>query len=211
MFYFIEYVIGWFVSSCQWKPLLSLCNIICDIKISGHDYFLRPGGDIKDKNELNCWPSCVWIGRHQFWVGSVLEVTLQMARQCLQVGLAEPLPLHTALLLPLLLLQIYIQRLRPGMTEWQIFSFHPHINIHFRQEKFEQVSVHCQRFADLIPVTFVLGFYVRCVGEGGVVRSAQCECCSIVITRWWGQYKIIPWPDSCCLFISTCILGHDDR
>ena len=35
--------------------------------------------------------------------------------------------------------------------------------LHFVQEKFEQVSVHCQRFADLIPVTFVLGFYVRCV------------------------------------------------
>ena len=84
-------------------------------------------------------------------------------------------------------------------------------NDNVAQEKFEQVSVHCQRFADLIPVTFVLGFYVRCVGEGGVVRSPQCECCSIVITRWWGQYKIIPWPDSCCLFISTCILGHDDR
>ena len=81
------------------------------------------------------------------------------------------------------------------------------------QEKFEQVTVHCQRFADLIPVTFVLGFYVRFVVlVGGNMHSAvQCECCSIVITRWWGQYKIIPWPDSCCLFISTCILGHDDR
>ena len=37
-------------------------------------------------------------------------------------------------------------------------------NVYIRQEKFEQVTVHCQRFADLIPVTFVLGFYVRCVG-----------------------------------------------
>jgi len=62
------------------------------------------------------------------------------------------------------------------------------------REKFEQISVHCREFADLIPVTFVLGFYV-----------------SIIITRWWGQYKVIPWPDACCLFISTCILGHDDR
>jgi len=62
------------------------------------------------------------------------------------------------------------------------------------REKFEQLSLHCQKYADLIPVTFVLGFYV-----------------SIVITRWWAQYKTIPWPDSCCLFISTCILGHDDR
>ena len=33
----------------------------------------------------------------------------------------------------------------------------------------------------------------------------------IVDARWWGQYKIIPWPDSCCLFISTCIQGHDER
>ena len=38
------------------------------------------------------------------------------------------------------------------------------------QDKFEQISLHCQKYADLIPVTFVLGFYV-----------------SIVITRWWAQ------------------------
>ena len=49
MFYFIEYVIG-LVSSCQWKPLLSLCNVIRHIKISGHDYFLRARGDINDIN-----------------------------------------------------------------------------------------------------------------------------------------------------------------
>ena len=29
--------------------------------------------------------------------------------------------------------------------------------------------------------------------------------------RWWDQYKNIPWPDSCCLVISTCLLGHDER
>ncbi|XP_023340441.1 uncharacterized protein LOC111710568 isoform X2 [Eurytemora carolleeae] len=62
------------------------------------------------------------------------------------------------------------------------------------KSKFEQITMHCERFSDLIPVTFVLGFYV-----------------SIIITRWWGQYKVIPWPDSCCLFISTCIQGQDDR
>ena len=32
-----------------------------------------------------------------------------------------------------------------------------------------------------------------------------------MLRRWWEQYNAIPWPDSCCLFISTCLLGHDDR
>ena len=32
-----------------------------------------------------------------------------------------------------------------------------------------------------------------------------------LVCRWWEQYNAIPWPDSCCLFISTCLLGHDDR
>ena len=109
MFYFIEYVIG-LVSSCQWKPLLSLCNIIviCYIEVSGHDYFLRSGGNIYDdiNNDLICSPVCICSGRYQLRAGSVLEVTFQMARQRLQVGLAEPLALHLTLLLPLLLIQI---------------------------------------------------------------------------------------------------------
>ena len=33
----------------------------------------------------------------------------------------------------------------------------------FFKEKFEQISLHCHRFAELIPVTFVLGFYVSIV------------------------------------------------
>ena len=45
------------------------------------------------------------------------------------------------------------------------------------REHFEKISLHCGHFADLIPVTFVLGFYV-----------------SIVITRWWQQFESIPWP-----------------
>ena len=37
------------------------------------------------------------------------------------------------------------------------------IKTKFFQEKFEQISLHCHRFAELIPVTFVLGFYVSIV------------------------------------------------
>ncbi|XP_071517341.1 bestrophin-1-like isoform X2 [Panulirus ornatus] len=57
---------------------------------------------------------------------------------------------------------------------------------------FEKVSLYCHYFSDLIPVSFVLGFYV-----------------SIVIKRWWEQYMSLPWPDSLALFISTSIHGHD--
>ena len=52
---------------------------------------------------------------------------------------------------------------------------------------FERFSMHCGNFADLIPVTFVLGFYV-----------------SLVITRWWQQFESIPWPDSPSLWLSAC-------
>ena len=31
----------------------------------------------------------------------------------------------------------------------------------YSQEKFEMLCLYCQKYADLIPVTFVLGFYVR--------------------------------------------------
>ncbi|XP_068241578.1 LOW QUALITY PROTEIN: uncharacterized protein [Palaemon carinicauda] len=59
---------------------------------------------------------------------------------------------------------------------------------------FEKVSQYCQYFTDLIPVSFVLGFYV-----------------SIVVQRWWNQYQTLPWPDSLALFISTSIHGQDER
>ncbi|XP_069183726.1 bestrophin-2 isoform X1 [Procambarus clarkii] len=60
------------------------------------------------------------------------------------------------------------------------------------RRQFEMVSRYCDVFSDLIPVAFVLGFYV-----------------SIVIRRWWEQYKTLPWPDTLSLFISTSIHGHD--
>jgi hypothetical protein len=55
---------------------------------------------------------------------------------------------------------------------------------------FEKISLFCHSFATLIPVTFVLGFYV-----------------SLLVTRWWKQFESIPWPDSSAVWISTCIKG----
>ncbi|CAL4124484.1 unnamed protein product, partial [Meganyctiphanes norvegica] len=64
----------------------------------------------------------------------------------------------------------------------------------YQRTNFERVSIFFSNFSDLIPVSFVLGFYV-----------------SIVIQRWWAQYESLPWPDSLSLFISTSIHGYDDR
>ncbi|XP_042149284.1 bestrophin-4 [Ixodes scapularis] len=59
---------------------------------------------------------------------------------------------------------------------------------------FEHVCVYCGNFADLIPVSFVLGFYV-----------------SVVVKRWWDSFSSIPWPDSLAFFVSTFLQGQDDR
>ena len=51
-------------------------------------------------------------------------------------------------------------------------------NGYFGFSLFEKIVRHCEAMTNLIPLTFVLGFYV-----------------SIVITRWWNQFVNIPWPD----------------
>jgi len=59
---------------------------------------------------------------------------------------------------------------------------------------FEAVVAYCNEYSDLIPLSFVLGFFV-----------------SIVMTRWWNQYMAIPWPDSIAVFVSATIHGNDER
>ncbi|XP_036324152.1 bestrophin-1 isoform X3 [Rhagoletis pomonella] len=59
---------------------------------------------------------------------------------------------------------------------------------------FEGVAKYCYSYSDLIPLSFVLGFYV-----------------SIVMTRWWNQYTSIPWPDPIAVFVSANVHGQDER
>ncbi|XP_049777292.1 bestrophin-2-like isoform X2 [Schistocerca cancellata] len=59
---------------------------------------------------------------------------------------------------------------------------------------FENITQYCETFNDLIPLSFVLGFYV-----------------SIVMQRWWNQYVSIPWPDPIAVFVSSNIHGQDER
>ncbi|CAD7083458.1 unnamed protein product [Hermetia illucens] len=53
---------------------------------------------------------------------------------------------------------------------------------------FEKIRQYCGSQIDSIPMSFVLGFYV-----------------SLVVKRWWEQYKLLPWPDTLALFISAAI------
>ncbi|XP_013416778.1 bestrophin-2 [Lingula anatina] len=59
---------------------------------------------------------------------------------------------------------------------------------------FERISIYCELYNNLIPMAFVLGFYV-----------------SIVVTRWWEEFMSIPWPDKMALYVTANIHGHDDR
>ncbi|CAH2238775.1 jg11653 [Pararge aegeria aegeria] len=59
---------------------------------------------------------------------------------------------------------------------------------------FEGVVNYCSFHGNVIPLSFVLGFYV-----------------SVVMNRWWNQYTTIPWPDSIAVFVSASIHGQDER
>ncbi|XP_049740920.1 bestrophin-3 [Elephas maximus indicus] len=59
---------------------------------------------------------------------------------------------------------------------------------------FEKLSIYCDRYAEQIPVTFVLGFYV-----------------TLVVNRWWNQFVNLPWPDRLMLLISSSVLGKDEQ
>ncbi len=53
---------------------------------------------------------------------------------------------------------------------------------------FEKLRQYFGAQGESIPMSFVLGFYV-----------------SLVVTRWWDQYKLLPWPDTLALVISAAI------
>ncbi|KFO94009.1 Bestrophin-3, partial [Buceros rhinoceros silvestris] len=58
---------------------------------------------------------------------------------------------------------------------------------------FEKLSIYCDKYAEQIPVTFVLGFYV-----------------TLVVNRWWNQFVNLPWPDRLMFLISSCVQGSDE-
>ncbi|XP_041114178.1 bestrophin-3-like isoform X2 [Polyodon spathula] len=59
---------------------------------------------------------------------------------------------------------------------------------------FEKASLYCDKYAEQIPVTFVLGFYV-----------------TLVVNRWWNQFVNLPWPDRLMLLVSGSVQGRDEH
>ncbi|KAH8270302.1 hypothetical protein KR018_006903, partial [Drosophila ironensis] len=62
------------------------------------------------------------------------------------------------------------------------------------QKFFETIASYTNDHGGLIPLSFVMGFYV-----------------SIVMKRWWDQYITIPWPDPIAILVSSSLHGYDDR
>ncbi|XP_036410328.1 bestrophin-4 isoform X2 [Megalops cyprinoides] len=63
-----------------------------------------------------------------------------------------------------------------------------------QQELFEQTAIYCDQFTNLIPMSFVLGFYV-----------------TLAFNRWWGQYTSFPLPDNLMMVVSGNVHGPDER
>ncbi|XP_051548653.1 bestrophin-1-like [Myxocyprinus asiaticus] len=62
-----------------------------------------------------------------------------------------------------------------------------------QRRMFEKLSMYCDQYAQLIPVSFVLGFYV-----------------TLVVSRWWGQFESVPWPDRLAALVSGHVRGADE-
>ena len=56
------------------------------------------------------------------------------------------------------------------------------------KETFELFCIYCSKFQEVIPVTLLVGFYVKQVVE-----------------RWWDQYMLLPYPDHIALKLVGCV------
>ncbi|XP_066147052.1 bestrophin-4-like [Euwallacea fornicatus] len=64
----------------------------------------------------------------------------------------------------------------------------------YTKKYFVKIVNYCAKNATLIPLSFVLGFFVN-----------------IVYSRWWSQFTAIPFPDNLALLIGASIKGQDER
>lgn len=67
-------------------------------------------------------------------------------------------------------------------------------NINGRCRVFEEIAVYCETYSNFIPVAFILGFYV-----------------TLVVSRYWEQLNLLPWPHRLATFTSSLVQGNDNR
>ncbi|OBS58756.1 hypothetical protein A6R68_10084 [Neotoma lepida] len=63
-----------------------------------------------------------------------------------------------------------------------------------QQLLFEKLALYCDNYIQLIPISFVLGFYV-----------------TLVVARWWNQFESLPWPDRLMSQVSSFVEGKDEQ
>jgi len=83
------------------------------------------------------------------------------------------------------------------LTAQHLTSVQVHIlnsNLYANCRVFEDVAIYCEKFNALIPVAFILGFYV-----------------SLVVSRFWEQLNLLPWPHRLAVYTSSLVQGNDSR
>eukprot|EP00092_Neocalanus_flemingeri_P007373 GFUD01007960.1.p1 GENE.GFUD01007960.1~~GFUD01007960.1.p1 ORF type:complete len:548 (-),score=81.86 GFUD01007960.1:485-2128(-) len=59
---------------------------------------------------------------------------------------------------------------------------------------YELFCVYCEKFSKVIPISFLLGFYV-----------------TQVVSRWWSQFMTLPWPDTLARYLAVYMPGTDQK
>jgi hypothetical protein len=63
-------------------------------------------------------------------------------------------------------------------------------NYPVHRQSFELFCIYAEKFAALIPIAFLTGFYV-----------------TQVVSRWWDQFMTLPWPDKIAFKLVSFIPG----
>ncbi|XP_059166252.1 bestrophin-4-like [Physella acuta] len=63
-----------------------------------------------------------------------------------------------------------------------------------QQRTFETMAIECRSATSVIPLSFLLGFYV-----------------TFIVGRWWQQFHNVPWPDRTLFVMSTYLHGFDEK
>ncbi|KAH7724525.1 vitelliform macular dystrophy 2-like protein 3 [Aphelenchoides avenae] len=89
---------------------------------------------------------------------------------------------------------MYREMLTFLIAYYAIAFFYRYAMSDLHQRHFEELAIYCREFTSVVPITFVLGFYV-----------------TFVVGRWWQQYCNIAWPDNLAIEISAYVQGNDER